>query len=721
MSTVSGFRHTNKVKFLLFQCLNIIYVIFAQHYGQHQHEPVTILEDGRIVERLTEPNPTLLPEKKREIEQNIYEQLSRIPRNQITDAKMKESIEFVMSQLQQQTGKVMDNSRPGQNNANQGSIVLPDGRGTISFGHGQNPNNPNRNSNGNFQGVRISFSGDPFPLPGSQPLSNDMTGTPIQKLNAVDGGSIQIFVQNHGEAGHHPEELRNPSSTHQIQSLKDEPAPAILPDGSIRVPRYFRNGLDPDRVLTEVQYFKSRSRWSQRVLLEILYHSILGVELDEYKKNILPSASRQSQDLNEDLPVALYEHPIRNELRKFHPVKNMKDWLKSDVHICHWEGITCHDTSLPKVPVKTFTFMGNGEETLLNITVGKPFCACVKKEELNNWDWPSKQELQRLKQHSSSCECPSNEIVKRHAPKNAVTKIHLPNKNLLGQIPYEMFQMPFLQEISLPGNMLFRILPSSFGLLTNLQHLDLSESTMNENLPSEFSLLNQTLRSLRLSGMMETPGGTIPDAIFTLISLEILDLSQNQFGGTIPIELGTLTNLKYLNIGNNQFTGSIPSELGQLKSLKALILDHNLLSGTLPTELESCTNLVDLNVENNKLTGTIPSIVRSLQQLDSLRLGHNDFSGSLPSPREFGLNHLPGWLSLRQNSLTGTIPGEMFSSKLRALDLSMNQLSGRIPHELKSAKNLSILMLRSCGLEGLLPSVLANLSHLRELDITGNR
>lgn len=61
------------------------------------------------------------------------------------------------------------------------------------------------------------------------------------------------------------------------------------------------------------------------------------------------------------------------------------------------------------------------------------------------------------------------------------------------------------------------------------------------------------------------------------------------------------------------------------------------------------------------------------------------------------------------------------SSELRGLDLSMNLLSGTIPSKLKTATNISILMLRSCGLEGLLPSVLSDLAHLRELDITGNR
>jgi Leucine-rich repeat (LRR) protein len=52
--------------------------------------------------------------------------------------------------------------------------------------------------------------------------------------------------------------------------------------------------------------------------------------------------------------------------------------------------------------------------------------------------------------------------------------------------------------------------------------------------------------------------GTIPTKRGFLTTLEILDVSFNDFNRTIPAELGNLTNVDLLLLGSNNLEGRIP-------------------------------------------------------------------------------------------------------------------------------------------------------------------
>ena len=58
--------------------------------------------------------------------------------------------------------------------------------------------------------------------------------------------------------------------------------------------------------------------------------------------------------------------------------------------------------------------------------------------------------------------------------------------------------------------------------------------------------------------------------------------------GTIPAQLGELVSLDRLDLDENQLTGSIPAELGKLEELR---LEHNDLSGPVPWQLGNLENL----------------------------------------------------------------------------------------------------------------------------------
>ncbi|KAI5587122.1 hypothetical protein BDE02_05G010700 [Populus trichocarpa] len=62
-----------------------------------------------------------------------------------------------------------------------------------------------------------------------------------------------------------------------------------------------------------------------------------------------------------------------------------------------------------------------------------------------------------------------------------------------------------------------------------------------------------------------------------LKNLEQLDLSGNNFGGSLPDCLGNLSSLQLLDVSNNQFIGNIASgSLTNLISIESLSLSNNL-------------------------------------------------------------------------------------------------------------------------------------------------
>lgn len=106
-----------------------------------------------------------------------------------------------------------------------------------------------------------------------------------------------------------------------------------------------------------------------------------------------------------------------------------------------------------------------------------------------------------------------------------------------------------------------------------------------------------TTTSLDLSGQGLT---RVPSYVFSMTSLEELDLSNNNLTGALPGEIRFLENLRVLDVSDNNMTG-VPAEIGQLENLEELDYSKNSLTG-LPLELG---NLSALQLFN--LTGNYPS------------------------------------------------------------------------------------------------------------------
>jgi hypothetical protein len=195
----------------------------------------------------------------------------------------------------------------------------------------------------------------------------------------------------------------------------------------------------------------------------------------------------------------------------------------------------------------------------------------------------------------------------------------------------------------LPGNNLVGTLPSELGNLDSsaFNLLDLSSNQLTATIPNELQNLNGLLELNLSHNQLGSDDTGIPSGLWSLPSLTMLDLSDNQLTLGIPPGAHFCGSLQTLNLGNNLLTGPIPPDLGTpggLISLTTLNLSNNKLHWTIPANLGNVTTLNYLYLNGNMLTGEIPVELASLTALVT-DTGYND-----------------GGLDLRWNALHSSDP-----------------------------------------------------------------
>ncbi|PSS21662.1 Leucine-rich repeat receptor-like protein kinase precursor [Actinidia chinensis var. chinensis] len=208
----------------------------------------------------------------------------------------------------------------------------------------------------------------------------------------------------------------------------------------------------------------------------------------------------------------------------------------------------------------------------------------------------------------------------------------------------------------------------------------------------------------------------------TSIALQGLNVKGTEFG-----DIPSLSELQYLDLSNNRgLKGTLPPSIGNLKNLSHLILVGCSFFGPIPESIGSLQNLVLLSLNNNSFSGPIPHSIGNLFKLFRLDLNDNKLSGILPvsSGNLSGLDMLVNarHLHLGTNQLSGAIPPQLFSSKLKVIHvvLDNNQLTGSIPQTLGYVKTLLVVRLDSNLLSGTVPQNLNNLANLSQLYLSNN-
>ncbi|CAA0825782.1 Receptor-like protein 2 [Striga hermonthica] len=337
-----------------------------------------------------------------------------------------------------------------------------------------------------------------------------------------------------------------------------------------------------------------------------------------------------------------------------------------------------------------------------------------------------------------------------HRRNARVTGLSLPGKSLSGtlDVPF-LANLSYLSHLNLSHNHLTGPLPfSAFQSLSRLQMLDLSFNQFSGGLlqpPARSLLLSVSIRFLdlssnRLNGSLDhaffrhlpnlitfnvsnnTFTGQIPCSFIcsSCPSLEVLDLSNNQFNGSVLPGLGECSKLKIFKAAFNSLSGLLPNDLYEVKTLQQISLSNNLFSGPINDSIVHLPKLTILELQVNELTGEMPIGIGLLSNLEQLQLHTNSLEGPLPQSLT-DCSSLKTLL-LRNNNFSGEISILDFSKlqRLQAVDLGNNSFVGEIPSSFCLCRSITALRLAYNMLTGEIPPCMASLTSLTHFSVSNN-
>ncbi|XWS16888.1 hypothetical protein CRYUN_Cryun33cG0019900 [Craigia yunnanensis] len=249
-------------------------------------------------------------------------------------------------------------------------------------------------------------------------------------------------------------------------------------------------------------------------------------------------------------------------------------------------------------------------------------------------------------------------------------RLSLSSCQLHGELPSEVFSLPYLQHIDLAWNEnLTGYLPKT-NLSRAFELLDLYYCDFRGSIPASFGNLTQIIDVDFYFNSFE---GQIPDVFGDLNKLTYLNFQSCNFSGQVPITMFNLTQLSQLDLSHNRFEGTLPTHVSQLQLLEYFWLSNNLISGGVPSWLFTLPSLIVLELSYNKLTGPIDQFQKP-NSIQVIHLSSNDIHGPIPSSL-FDLVNL-STLHLSSNNLSGVIESNMLLKlkNLYGLNLSNNSL-----------------------------------------------
>ncbi|XP_050112045.1 receptor-like protein 2 isoform X3 [Malus sylvestris] len=295
-----------------------------------------------------------------------------------------------------------------------------------------------------------------------------------------------------------------------------------------------------------------------------------------------------------------------------------------------------------------------------------------------------------------------------------LSKLDCISNNLTGTLPISLYACKSLKALRLATNDFEGQIQPEILQLKNLTFLSLSRNRLT-NVTGAMKILTgfKTLKVLLLAKNFK--GEEMPDGDITVDSglqnLCVFSLLMCHMTGHIPAWISKLGKLEVLDLSFNRLTGTIPGWLGTLPHLFFLLLNDNLISGEFPKELCRLQALVSQKAANE--TGHC-----SLELPVYFQRGNN--ATVLASQYKY-LPNMPRVISLRNNSLRGSIPFEIGQLQfLQQLDLSINNFSGNIPDQIANLPKLERLELNSNRLSGEIPSSLSNLHFLSTFTVAYN-
>ena len=249
---------------------------------------------------------------------------------------------------------------------------------------------------------------------------------------------------------------------------------------------------------------------------------------------------------------------------------------------------------------------------------------------------------------------------------------NLLSENSFNEEEHSLSLLSYLISLRFSNNK-FTAIPNSLYKLSNLKLLDLSGnaiSQINDNLLKGLSsLVELDLSKNKLQ--------SIPESIQFLPFLEVLRVSNNQLL-SIPNGLGALTRLKKLYLNENSLQFLPPNLFSQMIGLEEIYLYKNRLENICDNNSSTFDNMKHLkflDIHSNYLT--IFNIFTEMPILDSLLLSYNQIQYVNGLDKCYNLTNL----DLNNNKIVDFPPDILKLKKLTTLNLQNNDLNG-IPNTL---------------------------------------
>eukprot|EP00980_Cylindrotheca_fusiformis_P010929 scaffold2499_cov125-Cylindrotheca_fusiformis.AAC.20 len=422
--------------------------------------------------------------------------------------------------------------------------------------------------------------------------------------------------------------------------------------GKVECPRYFLT-LTSEVMEAEILFRHKHGRWSDRVLLEILYFS-----LDD------DGSSRGKMDIRS----------AKNRVPKW----NLQ--LRTSDH-CTWEGISCNQgRQITQIQLDGLDFPGTLPDELS--TLNSLEVLEMKRE------YPHRHEAKycvQLDESDTASNLAGNKI---HGtlPRSygALTNLKIVNfdrNNFEGTIPEEFARWSNIESLWLSNNDLTGTIPEHLmDKWQYLTYIDLARNNLEGRIPKGLVKNKERLLNLMLGHNKLT--GTLPELRAPMNLLSYLDASFNQLTGTIPTTWRYSPNLEgSLPRGDDVVEGldappTGDGKWGNLKKLQFLSLRENQFTGILPPQFAYGLgdSMESLDIGFNKFSGTLPSAIGKLKKLVHFYAPYNDFDGTFPVETKYmNVNLL---LNFTENRLHGSIPRLFCASGPKQRESQRYRISG---------------------------------------------
>ncbi|KAF5949969.1 hypothetical protein HYC85_011962, partial [Camellia sinensis] len=205
--------------------------------------------------------------------------------------------------------------------------------------------------------------------------------------------------------------------------------------------------------------------------------------------------------------------------------------------------------------------------------------------------------------------------------------VDLSNNILVGMFPIWLLknntrlEVLTLRKCCLIGLFLLPSCPNPY-----VSSIDIFDNHLEGPIPTNIGLIFPNLLNLNMSRNLFE--GYIPTTLGDMHSLEILDLSTNNFSGQIPEHLPT--SLGFLKLSNNNLYGQISLLFVNLTLLVYLYLDNNYFVQKIPNNMSFPRHLVSIGISNNLMSGKLPRWMRNMPYLIGITMFSINLEGPIP-------------------------------------------------------------------------------------------